>query len=90
MSTKKRGITASPVLDGVIDAPPAPPKPQASPAPADGGRVRLSVSVLPQLYGQQRYRAGLGPFGRDPVIVEATPQQAQALHADEWLEVWEV
>ena len=88
--SKKRGITANPALDGMIDVPPAAPKPQAAPAPADGGRVRLSVSVLPQLYGQQRYRAGLGPFGRDPVIVEATPQQAQALHADEWLEVWEV
>jgi len=29
-----------------------------------------------------RYRAGLGPFGREPVTVEVTPEQAEALRAD--------
>jgi len=37
-----------------------------------------------------RYRAGLGPFWREPVVVEATPGQALAIKADPALAVAEV
>lgn len=43
---------------------------------------RLIVRTQPAHGGATRYRAGLGPFGREPVSVEATPAQAEALKAD--------
>ena len=58
------------VLDGVVDVPPA------------ATRVRLSVRTATAHGDAARYRAGIGPFGRDPVTVEATPAQAEALRAD--------
>lgn len=30
----------------------------------------------------QRFRAGFGPFGREAAVVQATPAQAELLHAD--------
>lgn len=35
----------------------------------------------------RRYRAGLGPFGPDPVVVQATQEQADALLRDPHLGV---
>jgi hypothetical protein len=69
--------TANPVLDGVVDVPPA------------AARVRLSVRTVAEHGEMTRYRAGLGPFGREPVVVEATPEQAEALKADTMLIVTE-
>jgi hypothetical protein len=72
-----RARTANPVLDGVVDVPPA------------AARVRLFVRTVSAHGDRQRYRAGLGPFGRDPVAVEVTPEQADALRADPMLAVGE-
>lgn len=51
--------------------------------------VRLMVRTVSALGGLPRYRAGLGPFTRDPQVVEATPEQAEALRADPMLAVAE-
>jgi hypothetical protein len=40
------------------------------------------VRTVPAHGERRRYRAGLGPFGREPVTVEATQEQAEALRAD--------
>jgi hypothetical protein len=61
-------------------------KPAAAPARAT---VRLSVRTAPVHGDQPRYRAGLGPFWRDPVVVEVEPWQAAALHRDSMLIVSE-
>jgi hypothetical protein len=73
-----RAKTANPVLDGVVDVPPA-----AAPA------IRLFVRTVAAHGDQQRYRAELGPFGREPVTVEVTQEQAEALKADPMLIVTE-
>jgi hypothetical protein len=51
--------------------------------------IRLFVRTVAAQGDQTRYRAGLGPFGREPVTVEATPEQAEALRADPMLIVTE-
>jgi hypothetical protein len=51
--------------------------------------TRLSVRTAPAHGEMTRYRAGLGPFGSNPVTVEATPEQAEALRADPMLIVTE-
>lgn len=58
----------------------------ASPA----GKVRLLVRTTAAHGDAPRYRAGLGPFRREPVEVEATPEQAAELKADPALAVAEV
>lgn len=50
--------------------------------PAAPDIARLSVQTIPEHGEMTRYRAGLGPFGREPVVVEATPEQAEELRAD--------
>jgi len=67
--------TANPVLEGVVDVPPA------------AARVRLSVRTVAEHGEMTRYRAGLGPFRREPVVVEVLPWQAEALKADPMLHV---
>ena len=62
-------------------------KPDAAPARA---AVRLMVRTVAAMGEMRRYRAGLGPFGREPVVVEVTPGQAAALKADTMLVVAEV
>jgi len=52
--------------------------------------IRLIVRTQAAHGTNPRYRAGLGPFGRDPVTIEATPEQAEALKADPVLIVAEV
>jgi hypothetical protein len=47
--------------------------------------TRLLVRTAPAQGEMTRYRAGLGPFGREPVTAEATPEQAEALRADPML-----
>ena len=44
--------------------------------------IRLIVRTRPAHGDARRYRAGLGPFGREPLDVEVTPAQAEALRAD--------
>jgi hypothetical protein len=61
-------------------------KPDAAPSRAT---VRLKVRTVAAHGGHPRYRAGLGPFGREPVTVEATPVQAESLRADPMLIVTE-
>jgi len=51
---------------------------------------RLIVRIQPAHIPHPRYRAGLGPFGHEPVVVEASPEQAEALRADPALLVAEV
>jgi len=51
--------------------------------------VRLYVRTLPAHNNYPRYRAGLGPFRREPVEIEVTPEQAEALKADPMLAVAE-
>jgi hypothetical protein len=72
-----RAKTANPVLDGMVDVPPA------------AARVLLSVRTVSAHGNAQRYRSGLGPFGREAVAVEATPEQAEAMRADPMLIVAE-
>lgn len=71
-----RAKTANPVLDGVVDVPSAP--------ATERVRVRLKDSGP-----EQRYRAGLGPFGRAAVEVAPTRAQLDALRADPFLIVEE-
>lgn len=80
-----RTRTANPVLDGIVDVPPAGSRAQTAPA-----TVRLMVRTQDAHGDMPRYRAGLGPFGREPVVVEVTPEQAEALRADPALAVAEV
>jgi hypothetical protein len=82
MSAKK---TANPVLDGMVDVPPAE-DPSEPPARTT---VRLLVRTVAAHGDATRYRSGLGPFGREAVAVEATPEQAEALRADPMLIVAE-
>ena len=72
-----RAKAANLALDGVVDVPPA------------AARVRLSVRTVATHGELTRYRAGLGPFTSDPQVVEATPEQAEALRADPVLIVTE-
>jgi hypothetical protein len=51
--------------------------------------VRLAVRTVAAHGEMTRYRAGLGPFGRDPVTVEVSSEQAEALRADPMLIVTE-
>ena len=51
---------------------------------------RLVIRTQPAHGSAPRYRAGLGPFGREPVVVEASPEQAEELRADPALLVAEV
>ena len=44
--------------------------------------IRLIVRTRPAHGDARRYRAGLGPFGREPLEVEVTPAQAEALRDD--------
>lgn len=44
--------------------------------------IRLIVRTRPAHGDARRYRAGLGPFGREPLEVEVAPAQAEALQAD--------
>lgn len=76
MSARKKPHTASPAPDGMPGAPPA------------AGTVRLRVR-LKAGGPERRWRAGLGPFGREPVEVEATQEQADAMRADHMLDVIE-
>lgn len=73
-----RSKTANPVPDGVIDGTPS------------TAAVRLAVRTVAAMGEQPRYRAGLGPFTREAQMVEATPEQAEALRADLMLAVAEV
>jgi len=59
-------------------------KPDAVPA---GATIRLMVRTVAAHGNATRYRAGLGPFGREPVTVEVSPEQAEALKADPTLQV---
>lgn len=61
----------------------------ATKKPDTSATVRLMVRTAPAHGEMTRYRAGLGPFGREPVTVEATPAQAEALKADPMLIVTE-
>lgn len=54
----------------------------------DKQAVTVSVRTV-AAYGQ-RYRAGLGPFGPLPVVVQADPDQVAALQADPMLIVEEI
>ena len=60
------------------------------PAKADGGMVRLMVRTAASHGNYPRYRAGLGPFTREPQVVEVTPAQAADLKTDPALAVSEV
>lgn len=79
MSARKKAATANPVLYGTLDVPPAAPM-----------AMRLVVRTVAALGNAPRYRAGLGPFGRDPVVVHAAPEQAAAIKADPMLVVADV
>jgi len=62
-------------------------KPVAATAEAPPPRTRVSVCVSPAHASAagatlRRYRAGLGPFGREPVIVEAERWQVELLKSD--------
>ncbi|MFN3595277.1 MAG: hypothetical protein ACK4TK_11445 [Thiobacillaceae bacterium] len=60
------------------------------PETAAPSTVRLIVRTVAAHGNTPRYRAGLGPFGREPVVVEVTPEQAEALKADTALAVAEM
>lgn len=80
MSARKKALAANPVLDGMIDVPPAPPKPRADPE-----MVRVRVRLKPG-GPERRYRAGLA-FVRQHVDLDVSPEVLAALKADAWLEV---
>jgi len=46
---------------------------------------RLIVRTAPAHGDAPRYRAGLGPFSRDPVMMDASDAQARELMADQSL-----
>lgn len=52
--------------------------------------IRLIVRTQPAHGASPRYRAGLGPFGREPVVVECADWQARELMADPALLVAQV
>lgn len=56
---------------------------------SDTPAVRLMVRTVAAMGELRRYRAGLGPFTREPQVVEATPEQADRLRVDAMLEVVE-
>ncbi|TCS69765.1 hypothetical protein EDC61_11966 [Sulfuritortus calidifontis] len=60
------------------------------PADTQSGTVRLMVRTAASHGDHPRYRAGLGPFTREPRVVEVTPAQAAELKADPALAVAEV
>lgn len=60
------------------------------PRPAAPATVRLMVRTVAAVGDLPRYRACLGPFRREPVLVEAEPWQADSLKADPMLAVAEV
>lgn len=82
--SRARAKSASPAPDGMVDVPPAGARTAAAPT-----TVRLIVRTVAALGDQRRYRAGLGPFTREPVVVEALPEQAAQLRADPMLAVAE-
>lgn len=49
--------------------------------------IRLFVRTVAAHGEMTRYRAGFGPFGREPVLVEVTQEQAEALEADPLLHI---
>jgi hypothetical protein len=61
----------------------------ATKKPDTSATVPLFVRTVAAQGDQPRYRAGLGPFGREPVTVEVTQEQAEALKADPMLIVTE-
>jgi hypothetical protein len=61
----------------------------ATKKPDTSATVCLAVRTVPVHGEMTRYRAGLGPFGGEPVTVEATPAQAEALRTDPVLIVTE-
>ncbi|MEO1766787.1 hypothetical protein [Thiobacter aerophilum] len=61
----------------------------ASKKPEAAATVRLMVRTVAAHGERTRYRAGLGPFTREAVAVQATPEQAEALRADPALDVTE-
>lgn len=77
MSTRKRPAAPNPVLDGVVDVPPA------APAAAETVRVRVR---LKDGGPERRYRAGFA-FVRQHVDLEVPPAVLAALQADDWLDV---
>ena len=56
---------------------------------ADTVRVRLSVRTVAAMGELRRYRAGLGPFTREPQVVWVEQWQAEALRGDPFLAVEE-
>lgn len=76
MSTRKRATSPNPVLDGTVDVPPAPL------VSLQAVRVRVKPGGP-----KRRLRAGLGPFGAEPVEAVVTPEQLARLEADTWLDV---
>lgn len=74
-----RSKTANPVLDGVVDAPPAAPAPQAT------RRVRVR---LKDGGPARRHRGGIA-FIRQWVELDVAPAVLEALQADPWLTVEE-
>lgn len=60
------------------------------PTDTQPGLVRLMVRTIVAHGDYPRYRAGLGPFTREPQVVEVTPAQAESLKADPALAVAEV
>jgi hypothetical protein len=70
-------------------------KKPAATAEALPPRLRVSVCVSPAHASAagatlRRYRAGLGPFGREPVIVDAERWQVELLKSDPALVVTKV
>jgi hypothetical protein len=57
-----RAKTTNPVLDGMVHVPPA----------ARTTTVRLMVRTVAAMGELPRYRAGLGPFGREPQVLADT------------------
>lgn len=57
-------------------------------APDKGADDQVTVTV--RSTGFRRYRAGLGPFGRDPVTLEVSREQLIELRSDTLLIVEEV
>lgn len=80
MSVRKKAITDNPALDGMLDVPPAPPKPRAEPE-----KVRVRVRLKPG-GPERRFRAGLA-FVRQHVDLDVPPEVLAVLEADPWLEV---
>jgi hypothetical protein len=54
---------------------------------SDTPAVRLMVRTVAAMGELRRYRAGLGPFTREPQVIEASPEVVAALEADPVLAV---